>query len=132
MLVKYADEAESHIQRWRTQLLLALDEGEGSDQPRSTHEELSHALGISKSSVYRTAKRFVEFGLEDTLNAPISGKRFTKDEEKELLELVEHYNSQQIPWTARQLARKLNRSPPTICKALARLSISVFKIHREP
>lgn len=118
------DDPANKVQRWRANVLLALDESQSSATSPPTYEEIAQFYEISVMSVYRTAKRFIEHGLLAALHAAVTGgKLFTPSEEAELRRLVEYYDQHHIPWSARGLASELGRDSKTIGRALDRLSI---------
>ncbi len=120
-LVQIAEDPPSDYHGWRARVLLDLDEGKFAQNERQAYEQLAEANGVSKATIFNTARRFAVEGLEATLNAAVSGPRITSEEEKELADLVNWYNRESINWSFRSLARELGRSPMAVSRALDRL-----------
>lgn len=62
----------------RALILLNCDEGEYGEQERSTNEEIARMLKVGLRTVERVKKRFVEEGLEVTLNGKASSRVYSR------------------------------------------------------
>lgn len=109
------------FQKWRAKLLLALDEGKLSEGKRMIYEDIARVNGVSLATVFKTARKFTNSGLSAVLEAPVTGKRFSAEEDEALKVLINHYNRDGVAWSLNQLAKEFGRSRSAITRATKRL-----------